>query len=216
MNVRSLLLSGLLTACAIAPAASAATAPAAAAAPAAPAAAPIRQGPPIAGFCVFSINEVLGGSKVGQAVVARLKVLGSQVNAELQPEADGIRTDERALESSQASLDAATAQAKRANLELRVSNFEKREQLRQQEMQATQQKQFAVVLKELDPIMRDLYQQRSCSVLVDGDAGGVRLVNPAMDLSGQAITGLDAKIQTLTFDREHLDQQPGAAPAAAR
>src|ERR1700744_3272402 len=85
----------------------------------APAAAPIRQGPAIAGYCVFSINEVLGGSKVGQAVVARLKVLGSQVNAELQPEADGIRTDERALESSQASLDAATLQAKRSNLELR-------------------------------------------------------------------------------------------------
>jgi hypothetical protein len=36
-----------------------------------------------------------------------------------------------------------------------------------------------------------------------------------MDLSGQAVTGLDGKIQTLTFDREHLDQQ-GAAPAAAR
>jgi Skp family chaperone for outer membrane proteins len=213
MNVRSLLLAGL-AACAIVPVASAATAPAAgpAAAPAAPA---MRQGPPIAGYCVFSINEVIGGSRVGQAVVARLKVLGAQVNAELQPEADGIRTDERALESSQASLDAATLQAKRANLELRVANFEKREQQRQQEMQATQQKQFAVVLKQLDPIMRDLYQQRGCSILVDGDAGGVRIVNPAMDLSAPAVTGLDGRIQTLTFDREHLDQQ-GAAPAAAR
>ena len=207
MNVRSLLIAGLAVS-AIAASATAAPPPGAA-----PAAAPLRQGPPIAGYCVFSINEVLGGSKVGQAVVGRLKVLGSQVNAELQPEADGIRTDERALESSQASLDAATAQAKRANLQLRVSNFEKREQQRQQEMQATQQKQVGIVLKELDPIIRDLYQQRGCSVLIDGDAGGVRLVNPAMDLSGQAITGLDGKIQTLTFDREHLDQ--GAAPAAA-
>ena len=207
MNVRSLLIAGLAVS-AIAASATAAPPPAAA-----PAAAPLRQGPPIAGYCVFSINEVLGGSKVGQAVVGRLKVLGSQVNAELQPEADGIRTDERALESSQASLDAATAQAKRANLQLRVSNFEKREQQRQQEMQATQQKQVGIVLKELDPIIRDLYQQRGCSVLIDGDAGGVRLVNPAMDLSGQAITGLDGKIQTLTFDREHLDQ--GAAPTAA-
>jgi Skp family chaperone for outer membrane proteins len=207
MTVRSLLLAGL---------AAASLVPASAVAqPAAAPPAPIRQGPPIAGYCVFSINQVLGGSKVGQAVVARLKVLGSQVSAELQPEADSIRTDERALEAQQASLDAATLQAKRANLELRATNFEKREQLRQQEMQATQQKQFAVVLKELDPVMRDLYQQHSCSVLIDGDQGGVRLVNPAMDLSPQAVTGLDAKIQTLTFDREHLDQ-PGAAPAAAR
>lgn len=209
MNVRSLLLAGLAAATLI-PAGS--MAQTAAPAPAAP---PIRQGPPIVGYCVFSINEVLGGSKVGQAVVARLKVLSSQVSAELQPEADGIRADERTLEAQQATLDAATLQAKRANLELRVSNFEKREQQRQQEMQATQQKQFGVILKELDPIMRELYQQRSCSLLVDGDQGGVRLVNPAMDLSLQAVTGLDAKIQTLTFDREHLDQ-PGAAPPAAR
>jgi len=200
-----------LAAAALIPASATAQAPTGAA----PAAPPIRQGPPITGYCVFSINEVLGASKVGQAVVARLKVLSSQVNAELQPEADGIRTDERTLEAQQATLDAATLQAKRANLELRVANFEKREQQRQQEMQATQQKQFGVVLKELDPIMRDLYQQRSCSLLVDGDQGGVRLVNPAMDLSPQAVVALDAKIQTLTFDREHLDQ-PGAAPAAAR
>jgi outer membrane protein len=213
MNARNLLLAGLAASILI-PTGSAATA-APGAAPAAPAAA-IRQGPAIPGYCVFSINEVIGGSKVGQAVVARLKVLGSQVSAELQPEADGIRTDERTLQSTQASTDAATLQAKRANLELRVDNFEKREKLRQEEMQATQQKQFGVILKELDPIMRDLYQQRNCSILIDGDQGGVRLVNPAMDLSPQAVAGLDARIQTLTFDREHLDTQPGAGAAAAR
>jgi Skp family chaperone for outer membrane proteins len=212
MNVRSFLTAGvavgaLLTAGQV----GAATATATTAAPAAP---PIRQGPPIGGYCVFSLNEVIGGSKVGQAVVARLKVLGAQVNAELQPEAEGIRADERTLESTQSTLDAATLQSKRANLEVRVNSFQKREQVRQQEMQATQQKQFGVVLKELDPIMRDLYQQHGCSVLIDGDQGGVRLINPAMDLSPQAVTGLDARIQTLTFDREHLDTQAGAAPAA--
>jgi Skp family chaperone for outer membrane proteins len=211
MNVRILLLAGLAASVLI-PAGSIAQTTGAAA----PAAAPIRQGPPITGYCVFSINEVLGASKVGQAVVGRLKVLTSQVQAELQPEADSIRADERTMESTQATTDAATLQAKRANLDLRVANYEKRAQLRQQEMQATQQKQFGVILKELDPIMRDLYQQHNCSLLVDGDQGGVRLVSPAMDLSPQAVAGLDARIQTLTFDREHLDAQPGAAPAVTR
>jgi Skp family chaperone for outer membrane proteins len=210
MNARSLLLAGLAV-CALIPT-GAAGAQTAGAAPALP---PLRHGPPITGYCVFSLNEVIGGSKVGQAVVARLKVLGSQVNAELEPEATSIQTDERALESQQASLDAATLQARRANLELRISNFQKREQLRQQEIQATQQKQFGVIVKELDPIVRDVYQQRNCALLVDADQGGVRILNPAMDLSPQFVAGLDAKIQTLTFDREHLDQ-PGAAPAAAR
>jgi Skp family chaperone for outer membrane proteins len=214
MNVRTLLLAGL-AGCALIPAGSAVSATATGAATA-PAAAPIAQGPPIPGYCVVSTNEVIGGSKVGQAVLARLKVLASQVNAELQPEADGIRTDERALEAQQASTDAATLQAKRANLELRVANFEKREQQRQQEMQATQQKQFGVIAKELNPVMISLYQQQHCSILVDGDAGGVRIANPAMDLSHAAIVGLDGRIQTLTFDREHLDNAQGGAAAPAR
>jgi outer membrane protein len=95
MNVRTLLLAGLAGS-ALITANSALAAPPAASAPAA---APIAQGPPIPGYCVVSTNEVIGGSKVGQAVLARLKVLASQVNAELQPEADGIRTDERTLEA---------------------------------------------------------------------------------------------------------------------
>ena len=213
MNVRSIL-SGSLTAAMLASVvapANAATTPAPAAAPAA---APVPQGPPIPGLCVISFNEIIGGSKVGQAVVARLKVLGSQVNAELQPEADSIRTDGKALEAQQATLDAAPRPARRANLELRVSNFEKRDELRRQEMQATQQKQFAVIAKEVDPILRTLYPQQHCSVLIDADSGGVRLVNPAMDLSPAIVAQLDTRLTTLTFDREHLDTQPGAAPAA--
>jgi outer membrane protein len=208
MNFRTLLVTGAAAgALALASTVGAAPAPAAASA----AAAPIRQGPPIGGYCVFSLNEVIGGSKVGQAVVARLKVLGSQVNAELQPEADAIRRDDQAL---QAAPNDPAAASKRAALEQRFAAFQRKEQQRQQEMQATQQKQFGVVLKELDPIIRELYQQRNCSVLIDGDQGGVRLINPAMNISPQAITGLDARIQTLTFDREHLDTQaPGAAPA---
>jgi Skp family chaperone for outer membrane proteins len=210
MTVRNPLLAGLAVSALIVSGASAAPAT-----PAAPAAAAITQGPPIPGYCVFSINEIIGGSKVGQAVVARLKVLGSQVNAELQPEADSIRTDGKALEGQAAGMDQATLQARQANLRLRVDNFQKREQLRQQEMQATQQKQFGVILKQLDPIMRGIYQEHHCSVLVDGDSGGVRMISPAMDLSSAAVSGLDLKIQTLTFDREHLDTQ-GAAATPAR
>ena len=208
MNVRKLLAVGLAVS-ALTPMGSVASAQTPAAA-----APPITHGPPITGLCVLSLNESIGGSKVGQSVLARLKVLDGQVTAELQPEADSIRTEQRSLESQASTLDQATLQARQANLQLRFANFQKREELRQQEMRATQQKQFAVILRELDPVMRTLYQQRTCSILIDGDAGGVRIVNPAMDLSPAAVGALDLKIQTLTFDREHLDTQPAAAPAA--
>jgi Skp family chaperone for outer membrane proteins len=208
MNVRTPLVAGLAVSAliALAPVASAQTG----AAPAPP----IAQGPPITGYCVFSLNEIISGSKVGQAVVARLKVLGAQVSAELQPEVDSIRNDENALRTQASSMDQATLQARQANLQLRATNFEKREQLRQQEMQATQQKQLGVVGRQLTPIMNDIYAQRHCAVLIDADSGGVRIVNPSMDLSPAAISALDLKIQTLTFDREHLDTQAPAAAAA--
>jgi Skp family chaperone for outer membrane proteins len=216
MNVRTLLVAGAAVGAALAlSTVSLAQATHAGGAPAAPPAPPLTQGPPINGFCVFSPREIIATSKVGQAVEARLKVLGQQVNAELQPEADAINTERRTLESSASTMDQATMQARQANWQLRVTNFEKREQQRQQEMQATQQKQFGVILKELQPLLITLYQQKSCSVLIDGDAGGVTVLNPAMDLSPAAIGQLDVKIQTLTFDREHIDPTAaGAAPAS--
>jgi outer membrane protein len=208
MNVRTLLVAGLAVS------ALAGLAPIASAQTSAAPTPPIAQGPPIPGYCVFSLNEIISGSKVGQAVVARLKVLGAQVGAELQPEVDSIRADGRALQAQASTMDQATLQARQANLQLRATNFQKREQLRQQEMQATQQKQLGVIGKELTPIMNEIYAQRHCSVLIDADSGGVRIVNPAMDLSTGAISALDLKIQTLTFDREHLDTQAPASPAA--
>ena len=36
------------------------------------------------------------------------------------------------------------------------------------------------------------------------------LANPAMDITDAVVAALDARIKTLTFDRERLDQAPVA------
>ena len=183
---------------------------------AAPSLPPVTHGPPIPGVCIFSEGAIIEGSRVGQSVIARLKVLKQQVDAELQPEADSINNEARTMDSQRASMDQATFQARQANLQLRATNLEKRAQLRNREMEATQEKEFQVIGTALEPILRQLYEQKQCSVLFDRDNGAVRVANPAMDISGAAVSGLDQKLQTLTFDREHLDTQPagGAAPAS--
>ena len=66
------------------------------------------------------------------------------------------------------------------------------------------------VLQELDPIAVGVYQARNCSLLL-GD--GVLLGNPAMDITPQVVAGLNAKIKTFTFNREHLDTPPAAGAA---
>jgi Skp family chaperone for outer membrane proteins len=180
-------------------------------APAQPASPPVKHGPPIPGVCIYSEGGIVEGSKVGQSVIARLRVLKQQVDAELQPEADAINGEAKSLDGQRATMNQATFQSKQANLQLRAANLEKRAQLRSRELQATQAKQFQVIGAALDPILRQLYEQKQCAVMFDRDGGGVRAANPAMDLTGQAVAALDQKLQALTFDREHLDSQPGGA-----
>jgi Skp family chaperone for outer membrane proteins len=207
MNVRNLLLAGL-AAGALLP-----LAPAYAQTPPPPAGPPLSYGPPITGFCTFSQNQIIGTSKIGQAMIARLKVLDAQWHAELQPQADALNTDKHALDAQASTLDRATYDARVATLQLRAANFEKLVQQREQEMQATQQKQLGIVLQKLDPVLRTLFQSHQCTILVERENGGVTVVNPIMDLSVQAKDGIDQIATTITFDREHLDAQPGGPPA---
>ena len=211
MNLRPLFLAGLAAG---ALSANAFAAPGAATAPAAPP--PVPQGPPIPGLCTFSFSQLVATSRVGQAVEARMKVLEAQVKAELQPEYDGINTEGRTMEGQRATMDQATYQAKAANLQLRATQFDKRQQQRDQELQATHQRELEVVQTQVDPILRQAYAQRQCSILINRDSGAVAAVNPTMDLTPMAVAGLDQKIQTLTFDRVAIDPQTGAvSPATA-
>lgn len=165
-----------------------------------PSQAPLAEGPPIANLCVWRPQEITAASKVGQVVLTRLKVLGSQINAELQPERDGINTEAKTLQTQQASMDQATLQARAANLDLRKNTYVKKAQLRQQQLEATQAVQLDTIRKQMAPIVRDLYQQHHCSILFDYDSGSITQASPAMDLSREAQAALDVKIQSLTFD----------------
>jgi outer membrane protein len=180
------------------------------AAPAAPPA--LVQGPPIAGLCVLSVQEAISGSTVGKYASSRMQQIVAQVKAELAPEDTAIGTESKALETARPTLDQATFQSRAQGLQGRVEALRQKADLRQRELQATERKSFNRIAQELDPIARQLYQQHKCSVLLD--KGSTMMTNPEMDLTGQAVTALNAKITQFPFDREHLDT--GAVPAPAR
>jgi len=188
-----------------------ATPPPAAARPAAAAAPAMSHGPAINGMCMLAIDQAIQQSTVGRYVGTRMQQIVAQVKAELQPDETAITTEGRALEQSRATLDAATYQSRVANLNLRIANYQKKGELRQREVEATEQKALNRIAQELDPIVRQVYQQRGCSLLLNRQA--VLVGNPAMDVTPMAITALNAKITQFTFDRERLDA--AQAPAAA-
>ncbi|WP_165186897.1 OmpH family outer membrane protein [Caulobacter soli] len=174
-----------------------------------PAAPPVTHGAPIAGVCIFSSQRAVASSLVGKAVDARLKTIIAQVNAELTGERTTLDNDAKALDAKKATLDQSALEQQAAALQVRANAWQRKGQLRQREVEATEQKQLARVYQELDPAIRQAYQAKTCSILIERES--VLLGNPAMDITDAVVAAVDARIKTLTFDRERLDQ---AAPGA--
>jgi outer membrane protein len=177
--------------------------------PTGPAAPAVTHGAPIAGVCIFSSQRAVATSQVGKAVDARLKTIIAQVNAELTAERTSLDNDAKALDAKKATLDQSTLEQQAAALQVRANAWQRKGQQRQREVEATEQKQLARVYQELDPAIRQAYQAKTCSILIERES--VLLGNPAMDITDGVVAAVDARIKTLTFDRERLDQ---AAPGA--
>ncbi|MCY1647880.1 OmpH family outer membrane protein [Caulobacter sp. SL161] len=194
-----------VVALAIASSASAQTA--SAAAPAAPA---VTHGPALPGVCIFSSPRAVGSSLVGKAVDARLKTIIQQVNAELTGERTALDNEAKALDAKKTTIAQDALEQQAATLQAKANAWQRKGQLRQKEVEATEQKALSRVYQELNTPIQQVYQAQKCSVLLDREA--VMLANPAMDITDAVVAALDARIKTLTFDRERLDQQvPGAA-----
>lgn len=180
----------------------------------------VTHGAPVAGLCTLHVEGAIGTSAVGKAVGARLQQLEAQVNAELGGEKTAIETEARALQGQRATLAQAQFEQRANALQTRINAFEGKAQQRQQELGATEQKAYGRVAAEMEPLVRQVYQQKACAILLQRTAA--ILANPAMDITQQVVAALDAKITTLTFERERMEaQQPAAAaprpaaPAAA-
>jgi Skp family chaperone for outer membrane proteins len=173
----------------------------------------ITHGPPLTGVCIFSVENALGGSTVGRYVGSRMQQIVAQVNAELNGEKASLDTDAKSLDARRTTMDQGAFEQQAAGLQVRANALQRKAQLRDREVQATEQKAENRVYVEMEPLIRQVYQQRSCSLLLQ--RAGVVIANPAMDITPQVVTALNARITQFAFDRERLDQpQPGAAGGA--
>jgi outer membrane protein len=197
--------SGALLALAAAGLAQAQTRPAAPAAPAAQPAPP--QGPALPGVCILSKEGAVYASAVGKAMMSRLEQLSSQADAEINGQKTSLQTDAKTLESQKATIPADQYQQRGQALQVRLNDLQKTAQLRSAEMQLTQKKALQTFGGYMDPVVRQVFTQRNCSVLLDGNA----LIYPApgMDITSAVITDLNAKVQSFNFDREHIDPNTG-------
>ena len=167
-------------------------------------AANITHGAPIAGVCVYDNDEVLARSTAGQSVQTGMQRLLTEVQGELAPSASSIQTELTALQQGGEAAD--PGGTRRQALQARAQEAQQLEQTRRTELQYTQGVQFQAIGTAVEPIVRALYQERSCSILVNRSA--IYSANPAMDITPTVIERLNAALPSLSFNRLTPPVQP--------
>ncbi len=165
-------------------------------------------GPQIPGLCLLSQQAVFANAKIGLAAAARLTQLTEQTQAEINVERQSVETEAKSLEAQRSSLTPVQAQKKQQALAGRVKALQDKAALRSREIELTRQKALNRIGDELRPVLAQVYAARGCGLLID--RGSVLGGNMAGDLTAAAVQGLDARITTITFDREIVAPTPSA------
>jgi Skp family chaperone for outer membrane proteins len=186
-------------------------------APAAPAAPPITHGAAIPSLCVFSAGAVRGTSATGKALDARLKALQTTAESPLAAREKALQTKIDAFNAAAKTpaADITAREKQKSDLELEQSALQRDAAHTQMELVATAntaQQQYQV---ELQPAVIAAYQQKACGLLVERNA--VAIFNPAMDITPQVVSLLDARGKAASFqalERTKLTPQQAAQLAA--
>ena len=94
----------------------------------------------------------------------------AQTNAELTGEKTSLDNDAKALEGRRATLDQTTFEQQAVGLRGRADGLQRKAQLRDREVTATEQKAVARIGQEMEPLIRQTYQQKACSILLQRNA----------------------------------------------
>jgi len=171
-----------------------------------PAAAPRLIGPLVPGVCLLSQQELIAGSKVGQATSARLRSLAQQAQTALDAEKSRLEKKESALNAQRGKLAPAQLQAQAQALNRSIQALQAEAGERSRQIDATRAKAFGGILQQAQPFISQVYAAHACGLLVSREVvlGG----NLANDLTPEVLAALDAKVAPATFDLE----PPAAAP----
>lgn len=193
--IRIITTSAILLALAAAPVAAQQAAPA-----------PALGGPVVPGVCLLSREAVFANAAVGKAVSARIAELTRAAQAEVDQQRTPLEAEAKALA---AQGDDTKTKPRRDALATRWQALQRQAAQGSREIDATRAKALARVADEAQPVIAKVYGERKCGLLFDRGAllGG----NFANDLTADVVKALDARITTIQFEREKLDQ-----PAAER
>jgi len=161
-------------------------------------------GPAVPGLCLLSREAVVANAAVGKSTLTRLKQITDAAQAEVDAERRPIETDAKTFQAEAPKLSAEQRKTREQALGARLQAVRVKAEQRSREIDATRAKALQRVSAELQPVVAQVYKQHGCGLLVDRNSvlGG----NMDNDLTAAVIKALDAKITTISFNRESLPQ----------
>ena len=165
-------------------------------------------GPVIPGVCLLSREAVFANAAAGKAASARLQDLAAVAQTEIETERQPLEAELRALESQP---DNAARRQRAETLAGQWQTLQQKAAHASQEVEATRVKAMERIANEAQPAIAQVYAAKACGLLLDRNSalGG----NFANDLTAEVVQALDARLSTITFERERL---PLAAAQPAR
>lgn len=167
-------------------------------------------GPLVPGVCLLSREAIYANAAVGKAATARLQELARAAQAEIDGERTPLEAEVKALDGQP---DNAQTKQRREAVATRWQALQAKAAHNSREIEATRVKALQRIATDAQPAIAQVYGQKKCGLLLDRNAalGG----NLGNDLTADVVKTLDAKVQTITFERERLPQQAATAPAAS-
>ncbi|MNX23865.1 Outer membrane protein (OmpH-like) [compost metagenome] len=164
-------------------------------------------GPVIPGVCLLSREAVFANAAAGKAASARLQELAAAAQTEIETERQPLEAQLRALETQP---DNAARRQRAETLAGQWQALQQKAAHASQEVEATRVKAMERIANEAQSAIAQVYAAKSCGLLLDRNSalGG----NFANDLTADVVQALDARLSTITFERERLPQA-AAQPA---
>ena len=166
---------------------------------------PLTHGAAVAGVCVYNPQALIAASTAGRSLATGMQQLGEQVRGELAPYAANLESEATALQQGGQTADPDGSRARA--WQTRLQEAQQLEETRTNELRYTERLQTQTIITAARPIIAALYQEKGCSILLDGS--NVLAMNPQMDLTETAVQRLNQALPALpAFTRSAVPAQP--------
>ncbi len=162
----------------------------------------------------LSLDQVIAQSKAGKYASGQIEEYRKSVAAELTSEQEAFKRDVEAFQKNQELYSEETLKQKVTELRIKERQIPGMAQAMDQVFSASIQKVRFDITKEIEPILVDISDKRSATLVVD--RAQIIYAAPETDITQEVVSQLDKKIKTVDVEKVSLADLKKQAEEAAK